>query len=300
MSIQRVFIVGSRGQLGRDLMTALENDFDLAGADLPELDITSTESTAEVICAYEPDVIVNSAAFTNVDVCETEHAAARAVNVDGARNLADLAQATNAMLIHVSTDYVFDGQRQIPESYRESDTPNPRTSYGHSKREGERAVLAAAKRVVIARTAWLYGFHGNNFAKTILRLALEDSSRTLKVVADQHGCPTWAGRLAKQIATLITYGSTGVYHAAGEGHCTWHEFAETFLELMHVEHDLAPCTTAEYPRPAPRPANSILKNERLTHEGINKMRPWQKDLELFVSLHREALIHEAKQAISGA
>jgi len=293
MSKQRVFVAGSRGQLGRDLMTALESNFDVAGADLPELDITNTESTADAICAHEPDVIVNSAAFTNVDACETEHTAARAVNVDGARNLADLAQAINATLIHVSTDYVFDGQRRIPESYRESDTPNPCTSYGHTKLEGERAALAASNRVVIARTAWLYGFHGKNFVKTMLRLALEDSSRTLRVVDDQYGCPTWSGRLAEQIATLVTCGTAGIYHAVGEGHCSWYTFAGTFLELMRVKHDIAPCTTAEYPRPAPRPANSILKNERLTKERINKMRPWRDDLERFVKLHRDALMEEA-------
>jgi dTDP-4-dehydrorhamnose reductase len=298
MSKRSVFVVGSRGQLGRDLMTALVNDFDLAGADLPEIDITNADSTADVIRPHNPDVIVNSAAFTDVDACETEHTAARAVNVDGPRNLADLAQAIDATLIHVSTDYVFDGQRQIPEPYRESDTPDPRTSYGHTKREGERAALAASDRVVIARAAWLYGFYGNNFIKTMLRLALEDSSRTLKVVDDQHGCPTWSGRLAEQIAALVTDGNSGIYHAVGEGHCSWYTFAGAFLELMRVEHDIAPCTTAEYPRPAPRPANSILMNERLSEEGINKMRPWRDDLELFVRLHRDALMQEAGKALA--
>lgn len=298
MSGLRVFVVGSRGQLGHDLMAALENDFDLSGADLPEIDITNADSVAEVIRAHDPDVIVNSAAFTNVDACETEHDAARAVNVDGPRNLAALAQAVDATLIHISTDYVFDGQRKIPQPYREKDKPDPRTSYGHTKLDGERAAQTASDRVVIVRTAWLYGFHGNNFIKTMLRLALQDASHMLNVVDDQYGCPTWSVRLAEQIVAVVTNGTPGIYHATGEGHCTWYTFACAFLELMDVKHRIEPCTTAEYPRPAPRPANSILANERFAEEGINRMRPWREDLELFAGLHRDALIAEAEEAMA--
>ena len=289
MSDTRIFVVGSLGQLGSDLMDILPAP---AGADLPDLDITDPASVSSVLGAQAPGVIVNCAAFTNVDACETEVEAATRVNVDGPRNLAAYAEANEARLIHVSTDYVFDGRREVPNPYLEEDEPKPGSAYGRTKLSGEQAAANALARLMIVRTAWLYGHNGHNFLKTILRAALKNPSRTLTVIDDQHGCPTWSRRLAEQIQTVIESGSPGIYHATGEGHCTWYALAKTFLELMQIPHAISPCTTEEYPLPAARPTNSILENQRLTQQGLNRMRPWQEDLQEFVSAYRDGLIAE--------
>ena len=290
MSECRAFVVGCLGQLGSDLMAMLPA---AGGADLPDLDITDPASISAVLDAQSPEIIVNCAAFTNVDACETQVEAATRVNADGPRNLAEYANANDIRLIHISTDYVFDGQREVPHAYVEEDAPDPRSAYGRTKLEGERAAAKASTQLMIVRTAWLYGRHGHNFLKTILRAALKNPSRTLTVIDDQHGCPTWSHRLADQVCGIIEGGSPGVYHATGEGHCTWYTFARTFLECMDVPHGIEPCSTEAYPLPAARPANSILANGRLAREQINRMRPWQEDLQQFVSLHRDALIAEA-------
>lgn len=289
MSEPGVFVVGSLGQLGSDLCALLPS---AAGADLPDIDITDPASVASVLAAASPDIIVNCAAFTDVDACETELDAATRVNVDGPRNLADYAESHGARMIHVSTDYVFDGQRDIPRPYLESDEPAPSSAYGRTKLAGERAAAAAHEALIIVRTAWLYGRNGHNFLKTILRAATKDPSRALTVIDDQHGCPTWSYRLAEQINELIRAGGPGIYHATGEESCTWYMLAKTFLELMDVPHAINPCTTEAYPLPAERPANSILENSRLKEDGIHTMRPWREDLEEFVQRYRDELIAE--------
>lgn len=290
----RIAIVGSNGQLGHDCQAVLGvPGTELLPVDVPEIDITSEDSICSVLTRFSPDIVVNCAAYTDVDACERDEEAALAVNALGPRHLARFVAERDAWLIHVSTDYVFDGLRPVPEPYRESDVPAPRTAYGRTKLAGEQAIVDETNRFTILRTAWLYGAHGNNFPKAILRRALEPDAR-LRVVADQHGGPTWSYRLAQQIAAILHSPPTGILHATAEEHGTWFDFARAFLGAMDISCPLEPCRTDDFPRPAPRPANSILQNGRLNEAGRNVMVPWQDDVVGFVNAHREALLAEAQ------
>jgi dTDP-4-dehydrorhamnose reductase len=268
----------------------------VVSTDIDDLDITDPGSVNRTISSVRPHVIINCAAYTNVDRCETEKDLAWRVNVEGPRNLALGLQTHGGRLIHVSTDYIFDGRKARPESYKEADKPHPLSYYGKSKLEGEAAVRAAGKDHIILRTAWLYGTNGSNFLKTILRVALRDPEREIKVVNDQFGSPTWSYRLALQIRRLIDSGGGGTYHATSEGYCSWYELAAFFLETMGITHRVVPCTTEAYPTAAPRPRNSVLENQRLKEEKINLMVHWRADVEQFVSMFRRSLLEEIEGA----
>jgi dTDP-4-dehydrorhamnose reductase len=290
----RIFTAGCRGQLAHDCLEVLAgHDRAIAGADLPELDIASPESVRRSLISFKPDIVLNCAAYTRVDDSEKNRTAAWRANAEGPACLAEVVKAEHALLVHLSTDYVFDGRRLPPQPYVETDTPAPLGVYGASKLAGEEAIRRSGARHIIVRTAWLYGIHGQNFLKTILRLAVKDPARVLKVVNDQHGCPTWSRRLAEQIDRLIARNGEGTYHAVSLGHCTWYELAAHFLQRMGVPHRIAPCTTAEYPTPARRPANSILDNRRLLQKDLNVMRDWRDDVDEFVAENRERLLAEA-------
>lgn len=290
----RLLIAGARGQLGVDCVSVLGSQSEVVGVDLPEFDITSEAQVNDTVSSLSPDVVLNCAAFTSVDNCETARDAAWKANALGPSYLANAAHSVGSLLVHVSTDYVFDGSRPHPTPYREDDEPHPLSWYGETKLAGERAVAKNAGEFIILRTAWLYGRHGRNFPKTILRLALNNPGKALRIVNDQHGSPTWSYRLAGQINKAIACGCRGIYHATSEGCCTWYEFARRFLELMGVEHELIPCSTAEYPTPARRPANSILENGRFKAAGINTMGAWDTDLAEFVAAFRDELLQEAR------
>jgi len=287
----KILITGANGQLGRDCLAAFAERHPVVGVDLPHIDITEPAHVERILAEESPDAIVNCAAFTRVDDCETRRDAAWRTNALGPGILAGA--CGNALLAHVSTDYVFDGERTPPEPYTETDTTNPQSWYGATKLEGEQRVRAAARRWLILRTAWLYGFHGRNFPKTMLRLARREPSKPRRVVADQFGCPTWSATLARQIVALVESGRTGLFHTVAEGHTTWHDFARCFLDAMGVAHRIEPCGMADYPLPARRPRNSILANARLHAEGVALMADWRADVERFAALHRNALLSEA-------
>jgi dTDP-4-dehydrorhamnose reductase len=290
----RIGIVGNRGQLGWDVSRVMAPSETVIGVDLPELDFTDGTAVADWIDRVRPDVVVNCAAFTAVDRCETEPEAARLANVEGPRNLARAIRECGAgQLIHISTDYVFDGQRPVPEPYRETDPTGPRSVYGESKLAGEQAVTGLLPSAVIIRTAWLYGINGPNFLKAILKRAL--AGQPLKVVNDQFGCPTWSYRLALQIQALIKADIRGIVHATGEGYCSWYDLARHFLDAMQIACPLTPCTTADYPTPARRPHNSILENRVLKTIGANIMADWRVDLDAFVRDHKDQLLAEFKE-----
>jgi dTDP-4-dehydrorhamnose reductase len=258
-----------------------------------ELDITDSSNVDRIIGHLTPEIILNCAAYTNVDACEAEREPAWKINVEGPKNLASGVTKYGGLLIHISSDYVFDGRKEPPEPYVEDDEPNPLSYYGRTKLEGEVAVMQATGQYIILRTAWLYGVHGRNFLKTILKLALRDPDKKLKVVNDQFGSPTWSYRLALQIAELIEKNGRGTYHATAEGHCTWYELAGHLLGKVGIRHSLIPCMTDEYPTPAIRPRNSILENKRLKKAGINLMKDWLHDMNQFVSNFQEQLLNEA-------
>ena len=279
----RILLTGARGLLGSELAKVLAPEHEVFPYGRAELDITDPEAVAGALARHRPHWVVNAAAFTRVDACESEVETAFRVNARGPEVLARAVAAHGARLVQVSTDYVFPGDRPVPVPYRETDPPGPLSAYGRSKLAGEEAVRAVlGEEAVIVRTAWLYGTGGPNFLKTILRLALADPSRTLRVVDDQYGSPTWSRRLAEQIRVLIGAEARGIFHASAEGCCTWYGLARTFFELLGLPVRLIPIPTSHYPTPARRPANSILENRRLKEAGLNVMRPWQEDLAKFV------------------
>lgn len=296
----RIAIIGAKGQLGSDCCSLLGAENDTIGCDLPTVDITDQKSIDSYLDETKPSVIVNSAAYTAVDRCESDTELAWKVNAEGPKFLAQAAARLKARLIHVSTDYVFDGKKPAPSPYIESDTTNPLSEYGKSKLAGEEAVARYAPNHIIIRTAWLYSATGGNFLKTMLRLALADPTRELKVVNDQFGSLTWSYNLALQIKELLNSDVTGIVHATSEGYSTWYEAATYFLDRLDVPYRMVPCTTDEYPTPAVRPTNSILENEKLKSENLSIFDLWKVHLDEFIEKHRDQLLQEALQPQSTA
>ncbi len=295
----RIVITGANGQLGRDCQKILSTKHTVIACNHQTLDIGNRSAVGSLLANQQPQIIINCAAYTAVDRCEEESETAWRVNATGPENLAKEAAKIDARLLHISTDYVFDGNKQIPQRYLEEDTTNPLSEYGRSKLAGEQAVLKYHHNSVILRTAWLYSEHGGNFLKTMLKLTTADPQRELKVVNDQYGSLTWSYSLAKQLSAVIDHEITGIVHATSEGYSTWYQVACSFLTKMHRSYTIRPCTTTEYPTPAPRPANSILENQVLKKAGCNLFCDWQTDLDEFVRKHGETLLKELDQENCG-
>lgn len=266
----RVFLTGVTGQLGIALRRVLR-DRNLVAPTEGEADITDESVIARIIDS-RPEVVIHAAAYTDVDGAESHADRAYAVNATGTRNVARGAAKAGARLVMISTDYVYDGTKTIP--YVEHDPVAPLSVYGASKLAGEREAVAAAPDAVILRTAWLYG-EGKNFVRTMIRLAGE--RKELRVVSDQVGSPTSAADLAWAVRALLDTRAAGVYHAVNAGSCSWHEFAVTIFELAGLDRQVIPITTTELPRPAKRPARSVLDCSKLAALGI-RMRSWQEAL----------------------
>jgi len=263
-------ITGASGMLGRDLQTAL---FGHAVTALGRADLDVTDLAAVRDAAAGHDVIINAAAYTNVDDAETHEDAAYAVNAIGARNLAVAASAWSARLVQVSTDYVFNGRAREP--YREDTPLDPISAYGRTKAAGERFVLEEnPERSFIVRTAWLYGAHGPNFARTMLRLA--GSHDTVSVVNDQHGQPTWTADLARQIVALLgAEAPPGIYHGTSSGEATWYDFARAVFSAAGLDPArVTPTDSSHFERPAPRPSYSVLGHDAWADAGLAPMRAW--------------------------
>lgn len=274
----RLLVTGSAGQVGTECCQRLRTWVELVAIDRAECDLERPAAVRELVRREQPDVIVNCAAYTAVDRAESEAERAHRVNADGPALLAEEAGRLGAALIHLSTDYVFDGSKQAP--YVESDPPAPLSIYGSTKLAGERAVLASGAAALILRTSWVYAAHGNNFPKTMLRLARERES--LRVVDDQWGAPTWAGAIADAIDAMLKQAGQerdavaaafrergGLFHLSAGGQTTWFRFAQRiFADIPDPARrlrELLPITTAQYPTPATRPLRSVLSNQRL-HE----------------------------------
>ncbi len=269
-------MIGSAGQLGHDLLRlADQRGVSARGADLPEVDITCRDNINALLERVQPAAVINAAAYTDVDGCESERDLAWAVNATGAGNLAAVCAARGCRLVHVSTDYVFDGS-DIGRPWRPDDAIDPQSVYGHSKAEGERQVRQHLNDHVIVRTSWLFGTAGKNFVKTILRAACERPE--LRVVDDQVGCPTYAADLAGVLLTLAAGAQRGTYHFCNAGACSWNEFAREIVRLAGLTTPVLPMTTAELNRPAARPAYSVLDTSSLTQETGIVPRPWQEAL----------------------
>jgi dTDP-4-dehydrorhamnose reductase len=284
----KILVTGARGQVGRELARRGEaRGFEMEALDRQALDIADPQAVAERVCRPGPALVVNAAAYTAVDRAESEPELAFAVNRDGPAHMALACGRAGMPLIHLSTDYVFDGDKAGP--YLETDPVSPLGIYGRSKEEGEGKVRAHLREHVILRTSWVYGVHGHNFVKTILRLARE--RKVIRVVADQRGCPTSAADLAEavlEIAARLGGNRWGTYHYCGEGATTWHAFAEAILaearkHTLLVAEQVEPITTAQYPTPARRPANSVLDCSLFTRTFGIKPRPWRESLAHVIS-----------------
>ncbi len=272
----KVLITGCRGQLGLELarqFNEFNGAYSLIETDVHNLDITNQEMVFELVRSQKPDVIINCAAYTNVDGCETDELNAYRVNAVGPQNLSAAAFSIGAKMVQVSTDYVFDGTGNTPKV--ETDPMNPRSVYGKSKAMGEILVKDINPRHFIVRTAWLYG-EGNNFVRTMLRLAKEKDE--VKVVDDQFGSPTSTKDLARCIIKLINTESYGTYHGTCEGSCSWNQFAKKIFEIKGINIKVSEMTTEELNRPAERPKYSVLDNFMLKLVGINEFRSWEEAL----------------------
>ena len=275
----RWLVVGANGMLGHDMMEVIAGAGDeVVGMDLPEIDITSPESVASALQAATPDVVVNAAAYTDVDAAEENEDLAMQVNGVGPRILADAtATRPGVRLVHISTDYVFRGEATSP--YSEGDRPSPRSAYGRTKLVGEQAVLARLPDTgFVVRTAWLYGVHGANFVQTML--TLEASRAEVVVVDDQQGQPTWSRDLARQIVALVeAVVPAGIYHGTSSGQTTWCGLTQEIYRLIGADPErVRPTTTASFPRPAPRPAYSVLGHDRWSAVGLDPIRDWREAL----------------------
>jgi dTDP-4-dehydrorhamnose reductase len=269
--------------LGREVMRVGERaGHEMFGLPRSELDICDEAGTFELLGRIEPDALLNCAAWTDVDGAEADPDGARAVNRDGAGNLARGAAAVGAPMIHVSTDYVFDGhpplEAGVPRAYLERDPTGPATIYGASKLEGEGLVMLASHRHVVVRTAWLFGIGGRNFAETMLALAADRDE--VSVVADQVGCPTWTGHLAPALLGLIERDLAGLVHLAGTGAVSWNGFAREIFRQAELDCSVLEASTEEMARPAPRPAWSALESER---DDVLPLPPWQDGLAGFLA-----------------
>jgi dTDP-4-dehydrorhamnose reductase len=281
----KVAIFGSGGQLGRALAAALATTHDVVAVDHDRADIRHASAVADVVQAAKPDWVVNSAAMTHVDRCENHPLAAFEINALGARNVARACAAAGVRLLHVSTDYVFDGEKTSP--YVEDDTARPINAYGVSKLAGEYFVRADCLTHAIVRTSGLYGWYvcrgkGSNFAETILSRARQ--GQALRVVSDERLTPTFTEDLARQIRTLIERGvPNGIYHATNAGACSWFDFASELLRIAGVAASIQPIAAKDWKSPTRRPANSVLENRALSKLGLDAMPDWRDALARYVA-----------------
>ncbi|MFB5674636.1 dTDP-4-dehydrorhamnose reductase [Paenibacillus terreus] len=291
----KVLVTGASGQLGMDVVRIVkEAGHETIPCSREQLDIVDLEQSIQVVCRFRPDVVIHCAAYTAVDAAETDIDGAYTVNASGTRNVALAAEKVGAKLVYISTDYVFDGMSESP--YYEYDNTNPQSVYGKSKRAGEVLAQALSSSCFIVRTSWVYGLHGNNFVKTMLKLGQEKP--LLQVVHDQKGSPTYTVDLARFLAELIQTEKYGIYHASNSGSCTWFEFTQAILEDavklagIQVTAKLEPCTSDQFVRPAPRPRNSVMEHMSIRTNGFQDLRTWREGLRDFL----QELNHNSKLA----
>ncbi|WP_339257589.1 dTDP-4-dehydrorhamnose reductase [Paenibacillus sp. FSL R5-0713] len=282
----RVMVTGAAGQLGYDVVKTFEAEgHQVLACDKNQMDITDQQQCTDIITTFRPHIIIHCAAFTAVDQAEADEDTAFAINASGTRNIAVAAESMKAKLVYISTDYVFDGSGSTP--YQEYDVTNPQSVYGKSKLAGERLVQSLCTQWFIIRTSWVFGVHGNNFVKTMLELMVKRPQ--LQVVHDQQGSPTYTVDLARFIHLLSVSEKYGIYHASNSGTCTWYEFAKVIREeaskqsVFEPTAELTPCTTEQFPRPAPRPAYSVMDHLAIRTNGLQPLRHWREALIAFLN-----------------
>lgn len=276
--MMNITVIGAMGMLGSDLSSLLsEQDTNFSPLDIKDIDITNMESVYNTLSEIKPNIIINCAAYTNVETAESEVELAYMVNQVGPKNLAQFAEETGATLCHISTDYVFDGTKNEP--YNVDDAPHPLGVYGQSKWAGEQEVRKIENHYII-RTAWLYGLNGRNFITTIINAAHEKDE--LQVVGDQYGTPTYTVDLASRIMEIVTHLPYGTYHATNSGVTTWHEVAVEALKIKGVNKSINLIPSDEYPTKVKRPRYSVLNNEGCIKAGLGPMPDWKDALRRFL------------------
>jgi len=278
-----VLVTGGHGQVGQALQAQSKKHAEVQFyfASSAEADVTSAESLEAIFTKVHPDFCINASAYTAVDKAESEQDKAYAINVTGAKNLAEACKKHNAVLVHISTDFVFDGNSTVP--YTEEDTTNPQGVYAATKRDGELAIANVFSNYIIVRTSWVYSEFGNNFMKTMLRLAAERD--TLSVVNDQTGTPTNANDLALALIAIVQYianhagfNAFGIYNYSGEGICTWYGFAKKIFEVNNVNINLQPIPSSAFPTPAKRPVYSVLDKQKIKNVFGLVIPGWEESL----------------------
>ena len=279
----KIIVAGSKGLLGREVVRVcgacddevIETD---VTPDKMVLDITDLDSITGILKSETPHWLINCAAYTDVDGCEEHEDIAFSLNAQGPRLLAQACERYGTKLLHISTDYVFNGEKSAP--YTEEDVPNPISVYGRTKLAGEEGILKSMQDFIIVRPQWLFGPHGKNFVSTILGIARERDS--INVVNDQWGSPTYSKDLAKALRRLIDHDARGIYHVCNRGRATWYELAKKAVEIMELDTKVVPVATSEFPRPAPRPKNSLLSTKKFTDVTGKLMPVWQISLQHYI------------------
>lgn len=280
----KILVTGISGQLGHDVCKELtKRNIEQLGISSKDLDITDKTAVEALIREYQPDAVIHCAAYTKVDLAEDEPEKCWAVNVDGTRNIAAACRELSAKMVYISTDYVFPGTGE--QFWEPTDPVGPVNAYGRSKLAGELAVRSLLEQYFIVRISWVFGKNGNNFVKTMLRLA--ETRTELNVVSDQIGSPTYTADLAPLLCDMVQTERYGVYHATNEGICSWAEFAEAIFELTGKQMTVHPIPTSEYPTRAVRPLNSRMSKECLMEEGFSYMPDWRDALGKYLSEIKE-------------
>ena len=275
-------LLGSGGMLGSDVKAELEaQNINYKAYDYPEVDVTNIDTLRDVITS-DVDVVMNCTAYTAVDQAESDVERCRGINAIGPKNIATLCKEADAKLVHISTDFVFDGYKE--GCYYEDDKPNPISVYGVTKQEGDEFVQEIMDKYFILRTAYLFGINGNNFIETMIKLS---DKELLTVINDQKGSPTHSKDLAKAIIAVSKTDDYGIYHATSEGEATWYEFAKYVFEQMNLDVNLQPCSTEEYPTPAKRPHNSVLENTHFKENGVFTFPDWHVAVDEYLELRNE-------------
>lgn len=275
----KVLVTGANGQLGYDVIEVLKlRNIECCGTTRNDFDLCDFTSAEKFITAFHPDVIIHCAAYTAVDKAEEEKELCRAVNAVGTENIAKICKKINAKMLYISTDYVFDGTKK--GFYEVDDMPNPINVYGQTKLEGEQAVQKILDRYFIVRVSWVFGEHGNNFVKTMLRLGKE--RKEINVVSDQVGSPTYTVDLALLLVDMIQTDKYGIYHATNDGECSWAEFAEEIFKVAGMNVNVKHITSDEYFTKANRPQNSRMSKDCITNNGFKKLPKWEESLRYFL------------------
>jgi dTDP-4-dehydrorhamnose reductase len=275
----KILVTGSDGLIGTNILPYLSKQFEIIPMTEKQWDILDRKLGEKIFSRYQPDILINLAAITNVDACEDASELAYRVNVEGAGVLADLCGKYNVRLLHFSTDYVFDGTST--RAYTEEDTPNPLSVYGRSKLLGEKKVLESRPSSLVIRTEWIYGKGGENFISKVTKIAREKNR--VEVVDDQTGAPTFAQDLAEPLKALIDQNRSGIYHVTNSGACTWFQFTKEIFSILHIDVPCLPISSAQVQRRAKRPACSVLDCSKLRNDTGLSMRPWQEALKHYLA-----------------